>query len=84
MAQSDQLIRSLRRFIKFNTYINATVAQSVEQLIRNQQVSGSNPLSSSIKEKTGLNGVFHRDFEKQIKINRNTLFRVNQRSRTWI
>ena len=29
--------------------IYATVAQSVEQLIRNQQVSGSIPLSSSIK-----------------------------------
>ena len=28
---------------------NATVAQSVEQLIRNQQVSGSSPLSSSKK-----------------------------------
>ena len=27
----------------------ATVAQQVEQLIRNQQVSGSNPLSSSIR-----------------------------------
>jgi hypothetical protein len=27
----------------------ATVAQLVEQLIRNQQVSGSNPLSSSIR-----------------------------------
>ena len=26
----------------------ATVAQSVEQLIRNQQVAGSNPASSSI------------------------------------
>ena len=30
-------------------YKNAGVAQSVEQLIRNQQVSGSSPLSSSIK-----------------------------------
>ena len=29
--------------------INATVAQSVEQLIRNQQVAGSSPASSSIK-----------------------------------
>ena len=26
----------------------ATVAQSVEQLIRNEQVAGSNPVSSSI------------------------------------
>jgi hypothetical protein len=30
---------------------NAGVAQLVEQLIRNQQVSGSNPLAGSIKEK---------------------------------
>ena len=29
--------------------MNATVAQSVEQLIRNQQVAGSNPASSSKK-----------------------------------
>ena len=29
--------------------INATVAQSVEQLIRNQQVAGSSPASSSKK-----------------------------------
>ena len=29
----------------------AGVAQSVEQLIRNQQVSGSSPLTSSIKKK---------------------------------
>ena len=28
-------------------FISATVAQSVEQLIRNQQVTGSNPVSSS-------------------------------------
>lgn len=31
-----------------NIAFYATVAQSVEQLIRNQQVSGSNPLSSSM------------------------------------
>ena len=30
----------------------ATVAQSVEQLIRNQQVAGSNPVTSSKKRKT--------------------------------
>ena len=29
--------------------MNATVAQSVEQLIRNQQVAGSSPASSSKK-----------------------------------
>ena len=35
--------------------INATVAQSVEQLIRNQQVAGSSPASSSkIKQPTRL------------------------------
>ena len=32
---------------EFCIKINATVAQSVEQLIRNQQVRGSNPLISS-------------------------------------
>ena len=32
----------------------ATVAQSVEQLIRNQQVAGSSPASSSKKESTSL------------------------------
>ena len=32
-------------------YIRATVAQLVEQLIRNQQVAGSNPASSSTKKK---------------------------------
>ena len=31
---------------------NATVAQSVEQLIRNQQVAGSSPASSSKKDLT--------------------------------
>ena len=38
---------------------HAGVAQLVEQLIRNQQVSGSSPLTSSIKNRTGkpfLNG----------------------------
>ena len=35
----------------------AGVAQSVEQLIRNQQVAGSSPASSSKKENT-LAGVF--------------------------
>ena len=31
-----------------SVYIRATVAQLAEQLIRNQQVAGSNPASSSI------------------------------------
>ncbi len=36
-------------------YIFAGVAQSVEQLIRNQQVAGSNPVTSSINHgKQGL------------------------------
>ena len=33
-------------------YKNATVAQSVEQLIRNQQVAGSSPASSSKKDRS--------------------------------
>ena len=33
----------------YNIKANATVAQSVEQLIRNQQVAGSSPASSSRK-----------------------------------
>ena len=37
--------------------IYATVAQSVEQLIRNQQVAGSNPASSS-KKTADLQAVF--------------------------
>ena len=38
---------------------NATVAQSVEQLIRNQQVSGSSPISSSKNSHTQIGvGVF--------------------------
>ena len=39
----------------------ATVAQSVEQLIRNQQVAGSNPASSSTKNAWFWleSGVFH-------------------------
>ena len=32
----------------------ATVAQSVEQLIRNQQVAGSNPASSSTPKHDGF------------------------------
>ncbi len=39
--------RAVRRCDVFRSY--ATVAQSVEQLIRNQQVAGSSPASSSIK-----------------------------------
>ena len=34
-------------FVKRVSKLNATVAQSVEQLIRNQQVAGSSPASSS-------------------------------------
>ena len=36
-------------FVRKETKLNATVAQSVEQLIRNQQVAGSSPASSSKK-----------------------------------
>ncbi len=35
------------RSITTHKFIHAAVAQSVEQLIRNQQVAGSNPASSS-------------------------------------
>ncbi len=37
-----------------NIYGHATMAQLVEQLIRNQQVAGSSPASSSIKIRTAL------------------------------
>ena len=39
---------SSRRWARGKKTIYATVAQSVEQLIRNQQVAGSSPASSSI------------------------------------
>ena len=38
---------------------NATVAQSVEQLIRNQQVAGSSPASSSKKRQPQRVVFFH-------------------------
>ncbi len=47
VAQPDQLIRKSARLIINQVNIRATVAQLVEQLIRNQQVAGSNPASSS-------------------------------------
>ena len=48
MAQLLQL-HSLRKRLGYKQTKYATVAQSVEQLIRNQQVAGSSPASSSIK-----------------------------------
>ncbi len=37
---------------------NADVAQSVEQLIRNQQVAGSSPAISSNKKRSPVGGLF--------------------------
>ena len=37
----------------------ATVAQSVEQLIRNQQVAGSSPASSSKSDRVVFSSVFY-------------------------
>ncbi len=51
MLKKDPLIHSLltnKLFIYIIQYEGATVAQLVEQLIRNQQVGGSSPPSSSI------------------------------------
>ena len=42
----------------FNERALATVAQSVEQLIRNQQVAGSSPASSSKKDKYKITCLF--------------------------
>ena len=44
--------------IKLSVGKRATVAQSVEQLIRNQQVAGSSPASSSKKEESPLGDSF--------------------------
>ena len=45
-------------FVKKASKLNATVAQSVEQLIRNQQVAGSSPASSSKEEAVAQSAVF--------------------------
>ena len=42
---------------------NATVAQSVEQLIRNQQVAGSSPASSSTPGCLHIRGAFLCSFQ---------------------
>ena len=38
--------------------LDASVAQLVEQLIRNQQVAGSSPVTSSKQKSTAYGGVF--------------------------
>ena len=65
--------------------MNATVAQSVEQLIRNQQVAGSSPASSSNKKGIGKANSFFvvhiqfKDFEKNETSMRSSVIREKTR-----
>ena len=56
---------------------NATVAQSVEQLIRNQQASGSSPLSSSKKIHALAAWIFA--YLKGAKIHEQTRVRIREK-----
>jgi hypothetical protein len=54
-------------FSAFPLKISAAVAQLVEQLIRNQQVTGSSPVSGSFVKRTPLAVILNGDFFRQRK-----------------